>query len=57
MSFMIFGFYNWQRYSSICWTNLVWVDGVISALIGLISSWAMRSWRRLLAWCGPDRTG
>src|SRR2546426_1139248 len=36
MSFMIFGFYSWQRYFlDLLGRNLVWVDGVISALVGL----------------------
>src|SRR6266404_317131 len=36
VSFMIFGFYSWQRYFlDLLGRNLVWVDGVISALIGL----------------------
>ena len=36
MSFMIFGFYTWQRYFlDLLGKNLVWVDGVISSLVGL----------------------
>src|SRR5256885_11232063 len=36
MSFMIFGFYSWQRYFlDLLGKNLVWVDGVISSLLGL----------------------
>src|SRR4029077_1939160 len=36
MSFMIFGFYSWQRYFlALLGRNLVWVDGVISSLVGL----------------------
>ena len=36
MSFMFFGFYSWQRYFlDLLGRNLVWVDGVISALVGL----------------------
>src|SRR5947209_8777365 len=36
MSFMIFGFYSWQRYFlDLLGRDLVWVDGVISALVGL----------------------
>jgi len=36
MSFMIFGFYSWQRYFlDLLGRNLVWVDGVISSLVGL----------------------
>ena len=36
MSFMIFGFYSWQRYFlDLLGQNLVWVDGVISSLVGL----------------------
>jgi MFS family permease len=36
MSFMIFGFYSWQRYFlDLLGHNLVWVDGVISSLVGL----------------------
>jgi MFS family permease len=36
MSFMIFGFYSWQRYFlDLLGKNLVWVDGVISSLVGL----------------------
>jgi MFS family permease len=36
MSFMIFGFYTWQRYFlDLLGRNLVWVDGVISSLVGL----------------------
>ena len=36
MTFMIFGFYSWQRYFlDLLGRNLVWVDGVISSLVGL----------------------
>jgi MFS family permease len=36
MSFMIFGFYSWQRYFlDLLGRDVVWVDGVISALVGL----------------------
>ena len=36
MSFMIFGFYSWQRYFlDLLGRDAVWVDGVISALVGL----------------------
>src|SRR5437016_7232442 len=36
MSFMIFGFYSWQRYFlDLLGKNVVWVDGVISSLVGL----------------------
>jgi MFS family permease len=36
MSFMIFGFYSWQRYFlDLLGRNLVWVDGLISSLVGL----------------------
>src|SRR3989449_7754298 len=36
MSFMIFGFYSWQRYFlDLLGRDLVWVDGVISSLVGL----------------------
>jgi MFS family permease len=36
MSFMIFGFYSWQRYFlDLLGRELVWVNGVISALVGL----------------------
>src|SRR5437899_8272937 len=36
MSFMIFGFYSWQRhFLHLLGRHLVWVDGVISALVGL----------------------
>ena len=36
MSFMIFGYYTWQRYFlDLLGKNLVWVDGVISSLVGL----------------------
>jgi len=36
MTFMIFGFYSWQRYFlDLLGKNLVWVNGVISALVGL----------------------
>src|SRR5438105_9803209 len=36
MSFMIFGFYSWQRYFlDLLGRDPVWVDGVISALVGL----------------------
>ena len=36
MSFMIFGFYSWQRYFlDLLGRDLVWVDGVISSLMGL----------------------
>src|SRR5437762_5202920 len=36
MSFMIFGYYSWQRYFlDLLGRDLVWVDGVISALVGL----------------------
>src|SRR5256885_7899873 len=36
MSFLIFGFYSWQRYFlDLLGKNLVWVDGVISSLFGL----------------------
>ena len=36
MSFMIFGFYSWQRYFlDLLGRNLVWVDGVISSVVGL----------------------
>ena len=36
MGFMIFGFYSWQRYFlDLLGKNLVWVDGVISSLVGL----------------------
>ncbi len=36
MSFMIFGFYSWQRYFlDLLGHDAVWVDGVISALVGL----------------------
>ena len=36
VSFMIFGFYSWQRYFlDLLGRDLVWVDGVISALVGL----------------------
>src|SRR5213594_3868838 len=36
MSFMIFGFYSWQRYFlDLLGRDLVWVDGVISSLLGL----------------------
>ena len=36
MSFLIFGFYSWQRYFlDLLGKNLIWVNGVISALLGL----------------------
>lgn len=36
MSFLIFGFYSWQRYFlDLLGRDLVWVDGVISSLMGL----------------------
>src|SRR3989442_6144138 len=36
MSFMIFGFYSWQRYClDLLGRDLVWVDGLISSLLGL----------------------
>ncbi len=36
MSFMIFGFYSWQRYFlDLLGRDAVWVDGVISSLVGL----------------------
>jgi len=36
MSFMIFGFYSWQRYFlDLLGHEAVWVDGVISSLVGL----------------------
>src|SRR5438477_10934749 len=36
MSFMIFGYYSWQRYFlDLLGRDLVWVDGVVSALVGL----------------------
>jgi MFS family permease len=36
MSFMIFGFYSWQRYFlDLLGRDLVWVDGVISSLVGV----------------------
>jgi MFS family permease len=36
MSFMIFGFYSWQRYFlDLLGHDAVWVDGVISSLVGL----------------------
>jgi MFS family permease len=36
MSFLIFGFYSWQKYFlDLLGKNLVWVNGVISSLIGL----------------------
>ncbi len=36
MSFMIFGFYSWQKYFlDLLGKNLVWVNGVISSLVGL----------------------
>ncbi len=36
MSFMIFGFYSWQRYFlDLLGRDLVWVDGLISSLLGL----------------------
>lgn len=36
MSFMIFGFYSWQRYFlDLFGRDVVWVDGVISSLVGL----------------------
>ncbi|HEU5262300.1 MAG TPA: MFS transporter [Gemmatimonadales bacterium] len=36
MSFMIFGFYSWQRYFlDLLGRELVWVNGVISSLMGL----------------------
>jgi len=57
MSFMIFGFYSWQRYFlDLLGRNLVWVDGVISALVGLSLIVATRSSHPSPAWCGrgPD---
>jgi len=36
MSFMIFGFYSWQRYFlDLLGRDLVWVDGLISSVLGL----------------------
>jgi len=36
MSFMIFGFYSWQKYFlDLLGKNLIWVNGVISSLVGL----------------------
>jgi MFS family permease len=36
MSFMVFGFYSWQRYFlDLLGHDAVWVDGVISSLVGL----------------------
>ena len=36
MSFMIFGFYSWQKYFlDLLGKNLVWENGVISSLVGL----------------------
>jgi MFS family permease len=36
MSFMMFGFYSWQRYFlDLLGRNLVWADGVISSLVGV----------------------
>jgi MFS family permease len=36
MSFLIFGFYSWQKYFlDLLGKNLVWVNGVISSLLGL----------------------
>jgi MFS family permease len=36
MSFMFFGFYSWQRYFlDLLGRDLVWVNGVISSLVGL----------------------
>lgn len=36
MSFLMFGFYTWQRYFlDLLGKNLVWVDGLISSLVGL----------------------
>ena len=36
MSFMIFGYYSWQKYFlDLLGKNLVWVNGVISSLVGL----------------------
>jgi len=36
MSFLIFGFYSWQKYFlDLLGKNLVWVNGVISSLVGL----------------------
>jgi MFS family permease len=46
MSFMIFGFYSWQRYFlDLLGRNLVWVDGVIAALVSLsmiLGNWLVR---------------
>jgi MFS family permease len=36
MTFLIFGFYSWQKYFlDLLGKNLVWVNGVISSLVGL----------------------
>ncbi len=36
MTFMIFGFYSWQKYFlDLLGRNLVWVNGVVSSLVGL----------------------
>ena len=47
-TFMMFGFYSWQRYFlDLLGKELVWVNGVVAALVGLASSSA--TWR----WAGP----
>lgn len=46
MSFMIFGFYSWQRYFlDLLGRDLVWVDGLIAALVSLsmiLGNWLVR---------------
>jgi MFS family permease len=46
MSFMIFGFYSWQRYFlDLLGRDLVWVDGLIAALVSLsmiFGNWLVR---------------
>jgi hypothetical protein len=37
-TFMMFGFYSWQRYFlDLLGKELVWVNGVVAALVGLAS--------------------
>jgi len=57
MSFMIFGFYSWQRYFlDLLGKNLVWVDGVISSLVG-VSLIAGNALVGPLSRAVPTRTG
>jgi MFS family permease len=46
MSFMIFGFYSWQRYFlDLLGRDFVWVDGLIAALVSLsmiLGNWLVR---------------